>query len=55
MRRQAEIQMHSCQLPVTMARDKRMELEYQAACIEGRGPRMPVGGRNGRLVGWRMW
>jgi hypothetical protein len=38
MRRQAEIQMHSYQLLVTMARDKRMEVEYQAACIEGRGP-----------------
>ncbi len=45
--------MHEKSLPPTRAR-MRMELEYQDwARLQGRGPR--TGGRNDRLVGWRMW
>ena len=50
--------MHEKSLPTTGAR-RRMELEYYSirigpACIEGRGPHTVTGGRNDRLVGWRM-
>ena len=45
--------MHEKSLPPRGAR-KRMELEYQEwARLQGKGPH--TGGRNERLVGWRMW
>ena len=47
--------MHEKPLPPTGAR-RRMELEYQDwAQLQGGGPHWHTGGRNDRLVGWRMW
>ncbi len=42
----------SLRLPVRV--ELSLRLEYQDwARLQGRGPH--TGGRNGRLVGWRMW